>query len=236
MPKPISMVITHDKSCSMVIMYGHDNDCEVREVKTLFRRLHGQVLRRDDEDVMSWWASKKGLFIVKSFYSSLSLCNARMFHSGIVWNPWAPNKVSFFAWEDIWGRILTLGQLKRSYFLPNRCYLCKVEEKSANHLHFHCPKAAMIWQLIFALFGVQWVMPSSIKETILSWHDSFVGKKAWNAAPLCLFWILWKEWNRRALKTPNWRIKLFYDPFVPFFGMGQGACRFFIWFHWLVGM
>ena len=54
MPKPISMVITHDKSCSVVIMYGHDNDCEVREVKTLFRRLHGQVLRRDNEDVMSW--------------------------------------------------------------------------------------------------------------------------------------------------------------------------------------
>ena len=134
MPKPISMVITHDKSCSMVIMYGHDNDCEVREVKTLFRRLHGQVLRRDNEDVMSWWASKKGLFIVKSFYSSLALCNARMFPSGMVWNPWAPNKVSFFAWEAIRGRILTLGQLKRSYFLPNRCH-----DLAAYFCSFWCP-------------------------------------------------------------------------------------------------
>ena len=61
----------------------------------------------------------------------------------------------------------------------------------------------MIWQLIFALFGVQWVLPSSIKETILGWHNSFVAKirkNVWNAAPLCLFWTLWTERNRRAFE------------------------------------
>ncbi|RVX12247.1 Protein FAR1-related sequence 9 [Vitis vinifera] len=55
----------------------HNNDWEMREVETLFRRLNGQVLRRDDEDVMNWWISKKGLFTVKSFYSSLAPYNAR---------------------------------------------------------------------------------------------------------------------------------------------------------------
>ena len=79
-----------------------------------------------------------------------------------------------------------MDQLKRrGWFLPNRCFLCKSEEESTNHLSLHCPKAAMFWQLIFYLFGVQWIMPYSIKETILSWHSSFVGKKrkkAWNAA------------------------------------------------------
>ena len=46
-----------------------------------------------------------------------------------------------------------MDQLKRrGWFLPNRCFLCKSEEESTNHLFLHCPKAAMIWQLIFLSF------------------------------------------------------------------------------------
>ena len=140
---------------------------------------------------MTWRASKKGLFTVKSFYSSLVLCNTRLFPSAIVWNLQVPKRVSFVAWEVVWRRIPNLDHLKRrGWFLPNKCYLCKGEEESVNHLLLHCSKATMIQQLIFALFGVQLVMSSSIKDVILSQHDSFVGKKrkkVWNAAPLCLF-------------------------------------------------
>ena len=90
------------------IFIKHNNDWEMRDVEALFRRLNGQVLRRNDEDVMNWWISKKDLFIVKSFYSSLTPCNAREFPSSIVWNPWVPKKVSFFTWEAFWGRILNM--------------------------------------------------------------------------------------------------------------------------------
>ena len=64
----------------------------------------------------------------------------------------------------------------------------------------------MIWQLIFALFGVQWVMSFSIKDSLLSWHSSFVGKKRkkmWNAAPLCLFCPYGEKEIEEPLKTPN---------------------------------
>ena len=91
----------------------------------------------------------------KSFYSSLVPCNGRGFPSSLVWNPWVPKRVSFFAWEAIWGRILTMDQLnKRGWILPRRCFLCKAEEELANHVFIHCPKVAMIWHLIFTLFGV----------------------------------------------------------------------------------
>ena len=71
-----------------------------------------------------------------------------------------------------------MDQLKmRVWILQSRCFLCKVEEELANHVLIHCPKATMIQHLIFALFSVQWVMPNFIKETILSWNGSFVGKK-----------------------------------------------------------
>ena len=67
--------------------------------------------------------------------------------------------------------------------------------------YFFCDKARMLWNLVYSLFGVQWVMHSSIRRNLLGWHDSCVGKKqekAWRAAPLCFLWTIWKEMNRRA--------------------------------------
>ena len=48
------------------------------------------------------------------------------------------------------------------------------------------------------------MLSCSIREVFLSWHGSFVGKKrkkAWKAAPLCMFWVLWRERNRRAFNN-----------------------------------
>ena len=59
----------------------------------------------------------------------------------------------------------------------------------------------MLWLLNFSIFGVQWVMHSSVRRNLLGWHGSFVGKKrekAWRAAPICLLWTIWKERNMRA--------------------------------------
>ncbi|RVW93114.1 Plant intracellular Ras-group-related LRR protein 6 [Vitis vinifera] len=57
-----------------------------------------------------------------------------MFPSGMVWNPWAPNKVSFFAWEAIRGRILTLAY--DNFFLQasNNCITSLPEDLA------HCLK------------------------------------------------------------------------------------------------
>ena len=102
-----------------------------------------------------------------------------------------PLRISFFAWEATWAKILILDQLKkRGWRIPNRCYLCKEEEETSDHILIHCSKARLLWQLIFALFGIQWVLSCSIREVLLSWHGSFVGKKgkkAWKATPLCIF-------------------------------------------------
>ena len=45
-------------------------------------------------------------------------------------------------------------------------------------------------------------MPFSIKDALLSWQGSFVGKKRreWRAASLCLFLTLWKERNQRIFE------------------------------------
>ena len=85
--------------------------------------------------------------------------------------------------------------------MPNRCYLCKVEEETSDHLIIFCKKATMLWSLLFSLFDVQWVLHSSIKRNLIGWHGAFVRKrkeKARRVGPLCLMWTLWKERNERV--------------------------------------
>ena len=78
-------------------------------------------------------------------------------------------RVNFFVWEVSWNRILTIDQLKRrGWNMPNRCYLCKVEEETSNHLILFCKKATMLWSLLFSLFDVQWVLHSSIKRNLIA--------------------------------------------------------------------
>lgn len=71
------------------------------------------------------------------------------------------------------------------------------------------------------MFGVVLVLHSSVRGTLLSWPDSFVGKKwkkDWRATPMCLFQTLWMKRNRRAFEDLEKReqtIKLsFMNTFV----------------------
>ena len=44
----------------------------------------------------------------------------------------------------------------------------------------------------------------SVKETLLGWRGSFVGKKrkkVWQVGPLCLFWVIWKARNKIAFEN-----------------------------------
>ena len=130
----------------------------------------------------------------------------------------------FFAWKASWGKALTLDQLKRrGWSLANRCFLCLVEEESINHILIHYTKIRVLWELIFALFGVMWVLQSFVRETLLGWHGSFVGKKrkkVWKIAPLCLFWMVWKERNRIAFNNEELSIQRMKNSFV---------CSFWSW-------
>ena len=66
-----------------------------------------------------------------------------------------PTKVCFFAWEASWGKVLTLDQLKkRGRFLANRCFLCREEEESIDYILIQRSRTRVLWELLFALFGV----------------------------------------------------------------------------------
>ena len=65
-----------------------------------------------------------------------------------------------------------------------------MHEESVDHILLHCDKTRTLWEMFFTLFGVQWVLPSSVRATHLGWHGSFVRKKrmeVWRVSPLCIF-------------------------------------------------
>ena len=158
--------------------------------------LQGKRVVINLEDGLWWKEAKDGNFSVKSFYSALEGSSTVLFLKNIIWSPGVPTKVSFFAWEATWGKALTMDQLKkRGWSLPNRCYLCCAVEESIDHLLIHCTKARILW---------------AMKEILLGWHGLFVGKKrvkVWKAAPLCLFWTVWKKRNKVVFENEDLSIQ-----------------------------
>ena len=141
-------------------------------------RLQGKRVIEDVEDMVSWIETKSGKFSVKSLYVALEAGCSSMFPSSYIWNVNVQPKISFFAWEATWGKALTLDMVqKRGRALANRCFMCLEKEENINHLLFHCSRRRVLWYLLFTLFGVSWVLPSSVRETLLSWNGFFLGKK-----------------------------------------------------------
>jgi hypothetical protein len=54
----------------------------------------------------------------------------------------------------------------------NRCWLCKSDEESVDHLLFYCGAARALWNALFAQFGLCWVMPCLVKKLFVSWWSS----------------------------------------------------------------
>ena len=99
----------------------------------------------------------------------------------------------------------------------NRCYLCQRNEESIDYILLHCEKARTLWVLLFSLFGVQWVLPTTVKDMLLGWNGTFVGKKrkgVWKASPLCLFWTVWKRRNKVAFEEIELSIQRLKSSFV----------------------
>ena len=52
--------------------------------------------------------------------------------------------------------------------MTNKCFPCHEEEKSVDHILIHYDKIYVVWNLLFFLFGVSWVLPFSVRELLRS--------------------------------------------------------------------
>ena len=95
--------------------------------------------------------------------------------------------------------------------------MCKCNSESVDHLFLHCPVASELWDMVFGLFGVSWVMPLSVVGLFGCWQGRFghhCNGDIWKVVPLCLMWCIWKERNSRCFEDiersmPNLKLLFF---------------------------
>ena len=68
----------------------------------------------------------------------------------------------------------------RSHPLANRCCMCYCNVESMDHLLFFCPIAHSLWTHMLRLFGIDWVMPSSVTDLLFCWYH-WLGKHSSDA-------------------------------------------------------
>jgi hypothetical protein len=145
------------------------HDWEV-DVFASFQVLHSAMVSRDRADRLRWVPSKKGVFKVKSFFSFLVGSKGQCFPWKRAWQTQAPSRVAFFAWTAALGKILTVDNLrKRKIIIVDRCYLCKRDGESVDHLLLHCDVASTLWNHVFSWFGMSWVMPRRVMNLFACW-------------------------------------------------------------------
>ncbi|RVW30290.1 hypothetical protein CK203_098815 [Vitis vinifera] len=133
---------------ALILRWVENDNCslctismEVEEAESFLERLHGKRVLEDVEDMVSWFETKSGKFSFKSLYFALEAGCSFLFPSSYIWNVNVQPKISFFAWEAMWGKTLTLDMVqKRGWALANRCFMCLEKEETIDHLLLHCSK------------------------------------------------------------------------------------------------
>ena len=55
--------------------------------------------------------------------------------------------------------------------------MCGREEENLDHLLLQCAKVQDLWALLLAIFGINWVLPCSVRESMAGWKGPFVREK-----------------------------------------------------------
>ena len=158
-------------------------------VDEFFRTLGSNLPHTKNGDCMRWKLTKNEDFDIRSFYNKLRSHLPIIFPWKGVWKVKAPRRVSFLVWIVVWDKILTGDNLRgRGRDFVDWCIMCHYNEKTVDHLRLHCGKAYRLWSLVFRSFGILWVLPRLVANTLFSWWN-WPGKHSfsiWNLVSLCL--------------------------------------------------
>jgi hypothetical protein len=178
------------------------HDWELEAISNFLDLLYSASPKGQGQDQMCWKPAVSKTFQVRSYYLVLSSKEGVPFPWKCIWKPKVPPRVAFFIWTVALERILTADNLRRrNIILVDWCCLCKEDGETIDHLFLHCKVARELWNSVFNLFGVVWVMPRKVVELLWCWQGSLGRhREIWKATPHCLMWCLWRERNARTFE------------------------------------
>jgi hypothetical protein len=180
------------------------HDWELESFSSFLDVIYAATIKNSGLDKMVWIPSLVEGFQVRSYYQVLSSSRNGDFPWKIIWKSKVPPRVAFFSWLAALGKILTADNLRKRYIvLVSWCCMCKADGESVDHLLLHCSVAKDFWDMLFAMFGVHWVMPYRVIDLFACWPrrlGSLPRSVLWRAAPHCLMWCIWKERNARLFE------------------------------------
>ena len=186
-------------------------DNEVVDLCILLGLLDKVYLSVGKRDVRLWKPDAKGNFIMKSFYNVL-IDSSNGGGVGLwrrFWDPYIPPRVMVFCWLVRKEKILTRDKLRRrNHFIVNGCPMRSRDEETAHHLFLHCNLARNVWMILFARFGISWVMPWSVEDLFQLWYFKCrfaCDRILWTFLLYAFLWKVWLERNNRIFKN-NGRI------------------------------
>ncbi|XP_026435795.1 uncharacterized protein LOC113333586 [Papaver somniferum] len=157
------------------------------------------------EDEMHWkYGLGKG-FSVANSYSALESHGFLCFPDKQLWNPKAPLKVEFLAWNLCYNGSPTLDYLHNAGLVQDAKYLfCNQHTDTNAHLFLHCQTTYKVWSFFLDSFGIKWVHSCDVKRTLWEWKNrkgKKMLKKIWGYFPFAIWWTMWRERNNRLHKN-----------------------------------
>ena len=82
---------------------------------------------------------------------------------------------------------------KCKIILVSWCSMCKRAKETVKHLLMHFTMARELWDMVFTLFGIQWVMPGRLIDLLDCWQCRFEHHQCieiWKAITHYLMWCI----------------------------------------------
>jgi hypothetical protein len=179
-------------------------DWEMESFSSFFELLYSVTITGIGEDKVCWPPSKSKSFQLKSYYKTLTSNGKDCFPWKSIWKAKVPPQVAFFSWTAALWRILTVDNLRRRcVIIVSWCCMCKADGEFVDPLLLYCVYAKELWDMVFAMFGIYWVIRGRVRDLFACWQGKMgrhLNDMIWRFVPHCLMWCFWRECNTRIFE------------------------------------
>ena len=166
--------------------YREFNNWELAASFSFLRFIQSRIPRGGGCDSLCWCLNESGKFDIRSFYHKIRGVTHSIFPLKGIWKVKVSKRVAFFMWTVAHSQILTWNNcILHGCPLANHCCMCCCNEEYVDNLLISCLVAHSMWMYMLQLFGIDWVMSSSVADLLFCWYH-WLGKHnsdIWNLVP-----------------------------------------------------